>query len=118
MSTLSSHDVTGLSELHFERWRRLHDDRRLRVEQLASLAVEPACGRRHASVNQALSMAASATLREIDAALARMEQGSYGLCVKCSQPLSASRLDTLPMAPLCMSCHYNEQNCSAAVRRT
>lgn len=115
---MSPHDVADLDEQHYERWRRLHEEHRFRVEQLASLEAEPPCGRRHASVNQALHMAASTTLREIDAALARMEQGGYGLCVECAQPLSASRLDTLPMTPLCMQCHYNEQNCSAAVRRT
>lgn len=118
MTTMSPHDIAGLAEEHFERWRRLHDDRRFRVEQLAALAAEAPCGPRHASVNQALRMAASAALREIDAALERMEQGRYGRCVQCAQLLPAGRLDTLPMAALCVSCHYNEQNCSAAVRRT
>ncbi len=117
MSTMSPHDVAGLAEHHFELWRRLHDDRRFRVEQLAALAAEPPGDRRHASVNEALRIAASATLREIDAALARMEEGRYGVCVTCAQPLPASRLATLPMAPLCMACHYNEQNCAPTATR-
>ncbi len=117
MSTMSPQDVAGLAEQHFERWRRLHDERRFRVEQLRALEAEPPCGPRHESVNLALRVAASAMLREIDAALARMDQGVYGLCVRCAQSLPAGRLDTLPMASLCMPCHYNEQNCSPAVRR-
>lgn len=118
MSTMSPHDVTELAEQHFERWRRLHDERRFRVEQLAALDREHPSSHRHASVNSALRMAALATLREIDAALTRMEEGRYGWCVTCSQPLPDGRLDVLPMAPLCMSCHYNQQNCRIAEGRT
>lgn len=112
--TMSPHDIADLDEQHFERWRRLQDGRRFRVEQLGALAAEPPCGPRHESVNLALRMAAGVMLREIDDALERMNQGRYGLCVSCSRPLPASRLDTLPMAPLCMSCHFKEQNPSVA----
>lgn len=111
MSTMSPHDVAGLAEQHFDRWRRLHDERRFRVEQLAALDSQPPSSERHSTVDKTLRIAAVTTLREIDAALARMDEGSYGLCVSCSQPLPDDRLDVLPMAPLCMSCHYNEQNC-------
>lgn len=117
MSTMSPHDVAGLAAQHFERWRRLHDERRFRLEQLAVLEAEPPSGRRHESVNQALRMAAAAILREIDAALARMDEGRYGLCVSCSQPLPAGRLDVLPMVALCMPCHYNDQNCRLGAQR-
>ena len=41
MSTMSPHDVTDLAEQHFERWRRLHDERRFRVEQLDALDRSP-----------------------------------------------------------------------------
>ena len=118
MSTMSPHDVTDLAEQHFERWCRLHDERRFRVEQLAVLDGEHPSSHRHASVNKALRMAATTALREIDAALARMDEGRYGLCVTCSQPLPEGRLDVLPMAPRCMSCQYNEQNCRIAGGRT
>lgn len=118
MSTTSPHAVAGLAEQHIEHWRRLHDDRRFRIEQLAALAAEVPSGRRHASVNDDLRMAASATLHEIYAALARMEQGVYGLCITCSAPLATSRLDTVPMSPRCMACDYNEQNGSVALRQT
>ena len=118
MSTMSPHhDVAGLSEKHFERWRRLQDERRFRVEQLAALEAERPSGRRLEGVNQALRMAAVAILGEIDAALARMDEGRYGLCVSCSQPLPAGRLDVLPMVALCMSCHYTDQNCRLGAQR-
>jgi RNA polymerase-binding transcription factor DksA len=118
MSTMSPHDVKGLAEEHFERWRHLHDERRFRVEQLAGLDSQLPSSDRHSTVNKSLRMAAVTALREIDAALARMGDGRYGLCVACSQPLPDARLDVLPMSPLCMSCHYNEQNCRLAEERT
>ena len=43
-------------------------------------------------------------LRRIDAALARIEDGSYGICVKCGDEISAARLDLLPATPLCKTC--------------
>jgi RNA polymerase-binding transcription factor DksA len=118
MSTMSPHDVPGLSEQHFERWRHLHDERRFRVEQLAVLDNQQPSTDRHSTVNKTLRMAAITALREIEAALARMDDGRYGLCVLCSQPLPDDRLDVLPMTPLCLSCHYNEQNCRIATGRT
>lgn len=110
MSTMSTHDVADQDEQHRERRRLLHDERRFRVEQLSALEGDPTFTAWHESVNQTLRTAALAALSEIDAALERMNQGRYGLCVQCSQPLPASRLDTIPRAPLCMPCHYTEQN--------
>lgn len=104
MATMSPHDVTGLAAEHFERWRRPHDD--------------AGSSDRHASVNDILRIAATITLGEIDIALARMDEGRYGLCVTCSQPLPDARLDVLPKAPLCISCHYNNQNCHSAGETT
>ncbi len=109
MSIISVHDIADLDEQHLERRRLLHDERRFRVEQLSALEVDPAFTPWHESVNSALRMVALSTLREIDV-LERMNQGCSGLCVTCSQPLPASRLDTIPRAPLCMPCHYTEQN--------
>lgn len=43
-------------------------------------------------------------LRRIDAALARMEDGSYGTCAKCGDPISDERLSAVPTAALCRNC--------------
>lgn len=117
MSTMSPHDIAGLGKQHFERWRRLHDERRFRVEQLAALEAETPSSHRHEIVNRARHIAAATALRQIDAALMRMDQGGYGRCVKCLQPMPAERLDALPMAALCTPCHDNEQNCRVAAGR-
>ena len=43
-------------------------------------------------------------LRRIDAALGRIEDGSYGACAKCGEPISDERLKAVPTAPLCRNC--------------
>ena len=41
-------------------------------------------------------------LAEIDAALQRIDEGTYGLCVKCGKPIGVERLEALPWATLCI----------------
>jgi DnaK suppressor protein len=44
------------------------------------------------------------TLADVDAALAAMKEGSYGICVDCEEPIAAKRLETLPWASHCIRC--------------
>ena len=39
---------------------------------------------------------------EIDAALARIENGTYGTCVVCGRPIGEERLEAVPWATLCI----------------
>jgi RNA polymerase-binding protein DksA len=42
------------------------------------------------------------TLVEIDAALQRIEDGTYGICEVCGKPIGADRLSALPWTRLCI----------------
>src|SRR5690348_3669913 len=42
--------------------------------------------------------------RQVRAALQRMDDGSYGTCLECEEPISPTRLTALPWAPLCIRC--------------
>jgi DnaK suppressor protein len=42
--------------------------------------------------------------REIETALARLADGTYGVCLECGRPIEAKRLRALPWAELCLSC--------------
>ena len=44
------------------------------------------------------------TLTDIDAALAKFERGTYGICENCGGPIGDARLEAMPMARLCMAC--------------
>ena len=43
-------------------------------------------------------------LAEIEHALSKFENGTYGLCDSCGQPIDPARLEALPQATLCLSC--------------
>jgi len=55
-------------------------------------------------VDFALMEMKSETLRRIDDALQRLDDGRYGQCEECSAEISASRLRALPFAELCRDC--------------
>jgi DnaK suppressor protein len=43
-------------------------------------------------------------LDEIDAARARLEAGTFGVCERCTEPIPLTRLRAVPTARLCLSC--------------
>lgn len=43
-------------------------------------------------------------LRRVDAALARLESGRYGICCRCQEPVEADRLTSDPATPFCLPC--------------
>jgi RNA polymerase-binding protein DksA len=43
-------------------------------------------------------------LQAIDAALARIESGTYGSCQRCGDPIGGDRLRAIPETPLCIVC--------------
>ena len=52
----------------------------------------------------ALSAQARAAVDEIDHALAKITNGTYGTCENCGQPIPKARLKALPYARLCVAC--------------
>jgi len=51
-----------------------------------------------------LSFKSDFTMEELCAALARLESGTYGFCLRCKEPLSQTALDDDPAARLCSDC--------------
>jgi DnaK suppressor protein len=43
-------------------------------------------------------------LREISDALVRIDQGTYGVCLECEEPISSKRLEAVPWARYCVTC--------------
>jgi DnaK suppressor protein len=52
----------------------------------------------------ALRDRASQHLELVDAALARLEDGTFGTCLRCGKPIAPARLDALPWAAHCIDC--------------
>lgn len=51
-----------------------------------------------------LSAQAAAAVAEIDIAIAKIKDGTYGVCEECYSPIPKERLKALPFAALCVQC--------------
>lgn len=48
-------------------------------------------------------------LGDIEAALKRLDDGSYGTCTKCGREIAGERLEARPWASLCIDCARNAE---------
>jgi RNA polymerase-binding protein DksA len=48
-------------------------------------------------------------LKLIDSALTRIQQGKYGLCLKCGKRIPQDRLEAIPYALMCVECKTAEE---------
>jgi DnaK suppressor protein len=48
-------------------------------------------------------------LAEIEAALKRIEEDTYGVCSNCGKPIPEERLEALPWATLCIGCQRGRE---------
>ena len=48
-------------------------------------------------------------LAEIDTALGRIDEGTYGICQRCGKPIGRERLEALPWATLCIDDKRKEE---------
>ena len=58
----------------------------------------------HRELMFALSDGERGLLLQVDEALKRIEQGTFGLCVHCGVAISAARLQAVPWARYCIDC--------------
>jgi RNA polymerase-binding protein DksA len=56
------------------------------------------------SQNLGLAEQASRMVSEIDRALERIDQGTYGVCETCQRPIAIERLDAISYASRCAEC--------------
>ena len=98
---------------------RLQARRRQLAEELGELTKPPEAGsnlsfgkrigegtteavERISSTAAARSIAAA--LAEVDRALEKVDEGTYGLCDNCGQLIGSERLEAMPSATLCVTC--------------
>jgi RNA polymerase-binding transcription factor DksA len=65
---------------------------------------ERASEREGDEVLEGLGNAGLSEIRMIQAALARIEDGTFGECVACGEPISRARLNAVPHAARCRNC--------------
>ena len=57
------------------------------------------------------------TLARTERALAKLNDGSYGVCDSCGDPIGPGRMRALPDGVLCLACASSERRTSAPRRR-
>jgi RNA polymerase-binding transcription factor DksA len=55
-------------------------------------------------VLEGMGTSGKAEIAKIQAALQRMEEGEFGICVSCGEEISQERLDVVPYTPFCRTC--------------
>jgi len=60
-------------------------------------------------IDYSLEESATQALGEIDAALSRLEQGTFGTCQRCGREIAPERLNARPWARLCIDCKREEE---------
>ena len=83
----------------------LEEHREARLDQIKALTfAEPTDSDLDPGARLRATSAATLTLAEIDLAVLRLQDGSYGLCAGCAVPIPAERLLTVPYARYCVPC--------------
>ena len=95
------HELLIKQNILTERLNRItQDQRQAKNADFEEQAVE----RENDTVLDALDKSMRNELNQIESTLVRMDVGEYGICSKCSQPISSKRLKVLPHTNVCVIC--------------
>jgi DnaK suppressor protein len=83
---------------------RASEDLRHESDPLSADFAEQVTQRESDDVLGAISESAQQELRLVRAALRRLEEGRYGTCVVCGEPIEEERLQAVPYADRCRTC--------------
>jgi DnaK suppressor protein len=61
-------------------------------------------------IDYSLEENSTQVLDAIDAALGRIENGTFGTCESCGRPIDDERLEAIPYATLCIDCRRREEH--------
>lgn len=83
------------------------DQAESQADEGAALATHPADAASdlaEAEISVTVGLTLQEELHEIDMALERLDNGSYGICIDCGKPISRERLEAIPWALRCIAC--------------
>jgi RNA polymerase-binding protein DksA len=92
--------VAAIDDLHSRHPGSLEDE--IEETPLDDHLAESATGTVDREIDYSLEENDARVLAAIDAALARIDQGSYGLCERCGREIEPERLEAIPYATLCI----------------
>ncbi|MBA5636022.1 TraR/DksA C4-type zinc finger protein [Duganella sp. LX20W] len=105
-----------LEQARLDLLSQLADDLDPGTDVLAPAVLEveasPADNASNRTLNELVHETAEHTARHLQVvrhALAKFDDGSYGLCETCGEPIGYSRLNARPEARLCIACQTREE---------
>jgi len=119
MPTTSTARAPKLSKKELEKYRRLLEEKKSGIsadlaktrnaeEETTEESTQDIADKAVSSYTReflySLSDSDRTTLLQIDAALARIEDATYGLCSNCSTQMAEKRLMAVPWTPYCLDC--------------
>jgi DnaK suppressor protein len=87
-----------------DRLHKVERNRRRETNPLAADWQEQAITRQNDEVLDSLEAEGQQEVAAIRAALRRLDDGTYGICVTCDEPIAPARLAALPYALQCIKC--------------
>lgn len=94
--------------------RRLGDDAREAKETDVEDPIDAVESSENQALNFRMGTVASEELKQVQAALQRIEEGTYGTCLDCGRSIGDARLEALPWTPYCVEDGENRQRNAGA----
>lgn len=113
-----------LSKKDLERFRKLLEERRKHIRQMVDESREQGIGFSREDLPDEVDLATTESdqamnlrlrdrervlLRKIDKALDKIDEGTYGLCEDCDEPIEVKRLEARPVTDLCIQCKEEQE---------
>ncbi len=71
---------------------------------------DQASGNNEVHIQLKLKQTDAKILKAIEEALQRLDQGIYGICRDCGDPIAAARLNAIPWTRVCITCKAKQQS--------
>jgi RNA polymerase-binding protein DksA len=94
----------AIEYLHRETPGTLEDETEEVISAADNHLGDSAAGTLDREIDYTLEEHSEQVLGQIDAALVRIEDGTYGTCTNCGKPIPEDRLEARPWASLCIDC--------------
>jgi RNA polymerase-binding protein DksA len=94
----------AIAYLHEEYKGTTEDDRRELSGGADDHPADVASNTYDRELDSTLEESEEAHLGRVDAALKRIEAGTYGICDNCGRPINVERLEAMPWVTLCIDC--------------
>lgn len=82
--------------------RRLGDDARQAQQEGVEDPIDSVESSEGKAANFKVNTIAAESLKQVQAALQRIDDGTYGTCIDCGRPVQEARLEAIPWTPYCL----------------